>query len=162
MLVWKDEKLLLLERKKFPFGFAIPAGHVEDNEKYEDGAIRELREEVGLNAIKLDLILEKRKENKCRREDGIWHLWKIYKVGFTGDITGSIDETKKVIWCDKEEIKKLAEKTERYLRKEILETDWSLETLPEAERINTLSFFALLLKVEKRINPKMNVRHSDT
>jgi len=26
---WQNDKLLLIERKKFPFGFAPPAGHVD-------------------------------------------------------------------------------------------------------------------------------------
>ena len=29
MLVWKNKKILLIERKKAPFGFAPPAGHVD-------------------------------------------------------------------------------------------------------------------------------------
>lgn len=28
MFVWRGGKLLLIERAKFPFGFAVPAGHL--------------------------------------------------------------------------------------------------------------------------------------
>ena len=66
MLVWKDEKLLLIERMKFPPGFAVPAGHVDADSTYEDAAKRELKEEVGLDAENLELVLEIRKENPCR------------------------------------------------------------------------------------------------
>ncbi len=31
IIVLRDNKMLLIERKKFPFGFAPPAGHLDDN-----------------------------------------------------------------------------------------------------------------------------------
>lgn len=40
-------------------------------------------------------------------------------------------------------------------KKEISKPDWSLKTLSEIERKNLLGFFALLLKVDKRINPHL-------
>ena len=125
MFVWKNDKLLLIERAKFPFGFAVPAGHVDGDKTFEDSAIRELKEEVGLNAENLELVIEKRKENPCRREDGTWHYWKIYKVVTTGDIERSKDETKKAGWYTKEQIKKLADRTEEYNNKKITEDDWN-------------------------------------
>lgn len=124
MLVWKDEKLLLIERAKFPFGFAIPAGHVDGDASYEESAKRELSEEVGLEAEGLKLLAEGRKENPCRREDGSWHHWKIYEVITTGDIKRSEDETKQAGWYTKEQIKALGEKTKKYNDKEISEEDW--------------------------------------
>lgn len=51
--------------------------------------------------------------------------------------------------------------SENNIQKEI-KTDWSLKELPEVERKNALNFFALLLKVDKRKNPKMYVGHSNT
>ena len=39
ILVWKDSKLLLIERKNFQFGFAPPAGHL-DGDFYEEAAKR--------------------------------------------------------------------------------------------------------------------------
>jgi ADP-ribose pyrophosphatase YjhB (NUDIX family) len=124
MLVWKEEKLLLIERAKFPFGFAIPAGHVDDDATFEAAAIRELEEEVGLETVELALVAEGRKENPCRREDGTWHYWKIYKVTFDGNVERSLDETKQAGWYTKEEMQKLGEKTQAYLAKEISEESW--------------------------------------
>lgn len=45
-------------------------------------------------------------------------------------------------------------------------TDWSLKELSETEQNNVLGFFALLLKVDKRVNPHLYakekyVRHSN-
>ena len=125
MLVWKNDKLLLIERAKFPFGFAVPAGHVDGDQTYEESARRELKEEVGLETKELKLIAEGRKENHCRREGGTWHYWKIYQIIVSGDIERSKDETKQVGWYDKDQIQKLAQRTERYNNKEITDEEWN-------------------------------------
>ncbi len=124
MMVWNDGKLLLIERKKGAKGFAIPAGHVDDDSTFEDAARRELGEEVGLKTIKLELLLDIRKDNPCRREGGSWHQWKIYRVDATGELSRSLEETKQASWFTINEIKSLSEKTEKYIRKEISEEDW--------------------------------------
>jgi ADP-ribose pyrophosphatase YjhB (NUDIX family) len=124
MFVWKDDTLLLIERARFPFGFAIPAGHVDGDKTFEESAARELKEEVGLDTKEMKLIAEGRRENLCRREGGTWHYWKLYKIEATGTIEGAVDETKRVGWYTKEQIKELGNKTEKYNRKEISEEDW--------------------------------------
>jgi ADP-ribose pyrophosphatase YjhB (NUDIX family) len=136
MLIWKDGKLLLIERARFPFGFAAPAGHVDGDASYEVAAERELVEEVGLKISDLSkdslkLIAEGKRENPCRREGGTWHYWKIYqaeiKIMLT-DIDRSKDETKQAGWYTKDELKVLGKKTENYLAKnftkKISENDW--------------------------------------
>lgn len=70
MIVWKNEKLLVIERAKFPKGFAVPAGHVDEDKTFEDAARRELKEEVGLDIQKMKLVWEERIENPCGREGG--------------------------------------------------------------------------------------------
>ncbi|MFA6314887.1 MAG: NUDIX domain-containing protein [Candidatus Paceibacterota bacterium] len=124
MIVKNGDKILLIERGREPYGFAIPAGHVDGDSSFEDAAIRELNEEVGLDAKNLKLIIEGRKENKCRREDGSWHLWKIYEIQTTGELNRSQDETKQAGWYDQKQIKALAEKTEEYLKGKISEDEW--------------------------------------
>jgi ADP-ribose pyrophosphatase YjhB (NUDIX family) len=122
-----DGKLLLIERKKFPPGFALPAGHVDADKSYEDAARRELQEETGLIAKKLELVGEGRKENKCRRPGGDWHYWKIYKAEVEGAIKKNEDETKGIDWFSPEQIKRLAERTEDYLYQKISEDEWVLK-----------------------------------
>lgn len=126
MLVWRDGKLLLIERKKFPPGFAAPAGHVDGDADYETSARRELREEVGLEAGDMMLLREGRRENPCRREGGTWHYWKIYRaeVDASCEVVRSQDETKRAEWCSGERIRALAARTEAYLRGEVPEEDW--------------------------------------
>ncbi len=124
MLVWKEGKILLIERAKFPFGFALPAGHVDGDASFEIAAQRELEEEVGLKVESLKLIAEGRKENMCRRTDGTWHYWKIYEAETSGELQRSIVETKGVGWYSKEELHQLAKMTEQYIRKEIRDEEW--------------------------------------
>ncbi len=47
------EKVVLIERKNPPFGWALPGGFVEYGESLEDAAVREAHEETGL---KVELI----------------------------------------------------------------------------------------------------------
>jgi ADP-ribose pyrophosphatase YjhB (NUDIX family) len=112
MLIWKSDALLLIERRRPPYGFAPPAGHVDDHGSFEDAARAEIKEEVGLDTKKLTLLAEGRKENHCRREDGVWHYWKIYEAETEGEVIASPDETKSYGWYTKDQIKELAEKTD--------------------------------------------------
>lgn len=124
MLIWKGDKLLLIERKLFPFGFAPPAGHIDDKGTFENAAREELQEEVGLDLIKLKLLKEGRKNNKCRRKGGSWHYWKIYKVEATGELKPSQNETKQAGWYTTEQIQELHKRTEKYLSGKISDQEW--------------------------------------
>jgi len=133
MLVWQGDKLLLIERKRPPFGFAPPAGHVDGDESFEISARRELSEEVGLETLNMELLIEGRKDNACRREDGTWHYWKIYRIESAGDIKPSVDETKQARFFDRTELMALIARTESYLRGEIAQADW--EAVPGLEPV---------------------------
>jgi ADP-ribose pyrophosphatase YjhB (NUDIX family) len=124
MIVKNGDKILLIERARFPHGFAIPAGHVDGDPTFEDAARRELKEEVGLDTLNLKLVAEGRKENKCRREDGTWHFFKIYQCETSGEINRSHDETKQAGWYTPEQVAALAKRTEKYLKREVSEEDW--------------------------------------
>jgi ADP-ribose pyrophosphatase YjhB (NUDIX family) len=123
MIIKKGDKILLIERKKFPFGFAPPAGHL-DGDTYERSAKRELEEEVGLTAKNLKLIYKGKKENPCRRQNGSWHYWKIYSADFIGEIKRSKEETKQAGWYSPIQIRNLANGTELYGDKIISDEEW--------------------------------------
>jgi len=124
IIVWRGDKLLLIERKKPPFGFAPPAGHIDEDNSFEVAAKRELQEEVGLETENIELVIEGRKNNLCRREGGNWHYWKIYKINASGEIKRSDDETKQANWFDNNQMKILAQKTKKYLAGDISEDEW--------------------------------------
>lgn len=120
----ENGKILLIERKKPPFGFAPPAGHVDGDESFEIARDRELMEEVGLTAINVTLIYEGRKENVCRREGGDWHYWKVYKVEVEGDIQVSKAEVGRYGWYDRDQVKFLLERTVQYKNGQISDDEW--------------------------------------
>lgn len=49
----KSRGIVLIERKKFPHGWAIPGGYVNYGESFEDAAIREAEEETSLKVTLL-------------------------------------------------------------------------------------------------------------
>jgi len=51
-----DDKIVLIERRNFPPGWAIPGGFVDFGETVEDAAIREAREEISL-AVEIRALL---------------------------------------------------------------------------------------------------------
>ncbi|MEK7542805.1 MAG: NUDIX hydrolase [Patescibacteria group bacterium] len=125
ILVWKEGELLLIERMRKPIGFAPPAGHVDSNPSFEEAAHSELWEEVELIATGLRFLAEGRKENPCRRWDGTWHYWKIYEAMVENyNVKASPDETKQYMWCSKDKLKELAQRTEEYLAKKITDNEW--------------------------------------
>lgn len=130
----KLNEILIIERKKFPFGFAMPAGHIDDFSSPEECAIGEVKEEVGLDVESLNLVLEGEYKNPCRREGGTHHYWYVFEatVGL-GEIVPSQDETKQVYWCSKEKLKELAKRTERYKSGNISDEEW--EANPGLEKI---------------------------
>ncbi len=124
MIVRQGDKVLLIERKNFPWGFAVPAGHVDEDIDFESAAKRELKEEVGLDATNIKLVAEGRRDNKCRREGGSWHYWKLYSLSFEGELHRSLDETKQAHFYSTPEIKELSLKTEAYRKGEITDEEW--------------------------------------
>ena len=115
VLVFRDKKLLIIDRRRPPLGLAAPAGHVDKHgnpddskeKQYEKAAIEELREEAGLKATSLKLIAEGRKENPCRRPGGSWHHWCIYSAEAVGELKPNTEETRGHFWCSREQMEGL-------------------------------------------------------
>lgn len=124
MLVWRRDRLLLIERLRPPFGFAPPAGHVDDHGSFEMAAKNELKEETGLTLKKFELLVEGRKNNPCRRINGSWHQWKIYRVAASGQLRRSRDEAKQIGWFSRDEMSAMLARTQEYLRHQIDEAEW--------------------------------------
>ena len=49
IIIEYNNGIVLIERKNFPYGWAIPGGYVDYGESLEDAAIREAKEETNLN-----------------------------------------------------------------------------------------------------------------
>ncbi len=124
MIVRKGDDILLIERQKFPFGFACPAGHVDEGESFKEAAVRELREEVGLETSALELVFEGDINNPCRRKDGTRHHWQVFDVSSTGELQRSTGETRSFLWASSEKLEQLRKRTEDYLHGNVSEQEW--------------------------------------
>lgn len=128
----EKNEILLLDRARFPFGLAPPAGHVDEHGSLEQTAIDETSEEVGLVVSDLqEVISERRVDNVCRRLGGDHHIWSVFlSRQFTGEVTPNIDETKGATWHSLEELQILADSTrqqrtvEHKVGAQVLEPIW--------------------------------------
>ena len=61
-IIYDEQKgIVLIERKNEPHGFALPGGFVETGESVEHAAVREMKEETGLDLISINKINSKDK-----------------------------------------------------------------------------------------------------
>lgn len=82
MFILNSEKeVLLFLRKKYPYLYTIPAGHISLGENPKEAAIREIKEEVNIDAPHVDLLYEGNIfGDECLGGADIhyWHLYKTY------------------------------------------------------------------------------------
>jgi 8-oxo-dGTP pyrophosphatase MutT (NUDIX family) len=106
-VIARGNKYLLIDRRRYPFCYAIIAGHLHRDETPEMGIIREVKEEVNLAVKKLKLIFHGVIEgDKCRRGVDV-HEWYLFECECDGEPSKSSEasEAKKVEWVAKEELK---------------------------------------------------------
>lgn len=115
----EDGSLLMIERMKFPFGWACVAGHTEEDEEALAALKREVREEVGLEVARADLIFEGSVDNPCRR-GATSHYWYVFKCTVVSEeVRGNEDEVKNWKWLNPDELMSLELETvwEYFLKK---------------------------------------------
>lgn len=109
----KDE-ILMIDRLKQPFGWACPAGHIDEGEEPDDALFREVKEETGLDIVsyrEFPINYSFDDFSDCPQEAcsrGIKsHMWFIYDVVANGELIFKEDEVKAIKWVSIEEIKTL-------------------------------------------------------
>lgn len=116
MVTDKSEKqAVVIDRVRSWCGIAFPGGHAEDGESIYDSAVREIREETGLEIKNL---------TSCgfmywfNNQTGDRYFTYFYKTSdFTGELISGTDEGR-VFWADLASLPqmKLAPNMERYLK----------------------------------------------
>lgn len=106
-VIKRGGKYLLVDRAKFPPGYAGIAGHVDEGEGPEGALIREVKEEGGYRVKKCKRLFEEELANECRR--GVkTHKWSLYECEVEGDMEWNPEETKSIGWYSPDEMKRLA------------------------------------------------------
>lgn len=107
MIIEKDGKFLMFDRRFLPYGWAFPAGHIDEGEMPEQAAERELKEETGFDILESQLIAQEFLPwNKCVL--GVTgHYWYVYKCIVKGELKIDEEEAKEWAWVDKEKLKEL-------------------------------------------------------
>ena len=115
IIVRGGPEILMIESKKYNFGFALPAGHC-DGLSPEETAIKESSEEVGFAPSKMEKIYTATLPNACSREGGTHHGWHVFDVPeWSGELKIEPTEVKKAEWKDKNEIATLAKRLEDFV-----------------------------------------------
>lgn len=107
-------KVLVQERLKSWTGLSFPGGHVEQGESFVESAVREVREETGLDIRNLRTCGVIHWVHKTRKDRYIVFLYKTND--FSGQLLEATDEGR-VFWIDPEELKtkKLSSNFANYL-----------------------------------------------
>ena len=107
IIVKHGDKYLLMDRINPPPGFACPAGHIDEGENADTAAVRELKEETGIDAKNLEFISEQEIPwNYCRSAEV--HYWYLYRVAVDSeDIVTEKDEARSMKWYSLEEMRSM-------------------------------------------------------
>jgi len=105
-LIINDGEVLLLKRRKYPYKYSIPAGHLEKNEDPDIAVTREVIEETGIEkgAEAFEKIFSGKIDDPCRRGCDI-HDWSLYtlRLGERPD-TSSNEEAEKLEWISLDQV----------------------------------------------------------
>jgi len=114
-IIIKDEKMLFVDRRTYPYGLELPAGHVENDESLEEALYREVYEEVSLKVTGATLLAQiEHPESHCRYGSDI-EEWSVFLVQTNGgDDFVSSSEIASIVWLPLNDIPraKLTEPTQ--------------------------------------------------
>lgn len=124
-LIVNNGEILLLKRRKYPYKYSIPAGHLEKDEDPDKAVGREVIEETGIERPEdsFEQVFRGQIDDPCRRGCDI-HDWNLYVLELDErPDTASNEEAEHLEWVPKAEVaeKELTAPTEEFLiEKELL------------------------------------------
>lgn len=107
-IIEKDNKILIMDRKLPPPGFAAIAGHIEEKETPSQALEREVKEETNLIIKSYKLLFRKtiiQKEDCVQKSKK--HKCYVYKCKTEGNLKPSKKEVKSMEFLTRKQIKKL-------------------------------------------------------
>lgn len=110
-------RILVIERAGYPQAIALPAGHVDKDENFREAAVRETKEEVGIEILDQAIAFQAKIDNPCQREKGTHHLWQVYTATDWKGQAKAGSDVKSCYWITIEELKKIANRTEYFMEK---------------------------------------------
>ena len=90
LLVNKAKQILMFELTKFPYGYTVPAGHVDLGESARDAVIREAKEEVGIGLDNPILVAETLIHGDSCRRGSDDHKWSLFLQKVQDEIAANI------------------------------------------------------------------------
>lgn len=97
-LIIRDNKILLTQRRTYPFGLEVPVGHLEHDETIEETLRREIYEEVGLRVTSATLMMQaEQPESHCRYGAAI-EEWAVFLVDVEGYDFVANNEIESAVW----------------------------------------------------------------
>lgn len=106
-VIKKGDKVLLINRRKFPFAYTIPAGHLEKGESPEECIKREVEEETGLVIVNFELISHYEPIYDPCKGGVDYHEWYLFGAAYPGAGLEMDSEGKEIGFYSPQEIKKL-------------------------------------------------------
>lgn len=106
-LIQKDGQYLLIKRRAYPFGYGLPAGHVEYNEAIPDALKREVFEETGLTLTNCETLFEGFVPGSKCRYGADRHIWHYYACDYEGEAPFLNSESEAIGWYSLADIQKL-------------------------------------------------------
>lgn len=91
----ENGRILMIFRRYEPYGWACPAGHIEEGDNAGGTLIKEFDEEVCLRLVGMEqLLTEDVPWNNCHRSEGLGHSWRVFKAFCLGEVKVGEEETK--------------------------------------------------------------------
>ena len=108
-IIKQNGKILMLDRKKIPLGWACPAGHIEKSDTPERTLIKEVKEETDLQVKKSKLLIHEFVAWNACAKGFAGHDWYVYEIlEWQGEAKlMERDKHKTLGWKTIEEIKKI-------------------------------------------------------
>ena len=107
-IIRKNKKILIINRKLQPPGFAAVAGHIDKGESSSQALEREIKEETNLRLEQSKLVLKRLivQQEDCTFKSKI-HQWYVYECSCSGRIKPQKKEVKSISYLSIQEIRKL-------------------------------------------------------